>query len=224
MARIRTIKPEFFTSEDVVSLTPHARLLYIALWCEADREGRLKWKPQTFRIRYFPTDPVDIDSLTNALIERGLVKLYGHELAYIPTFPQHQHINPRESQSVLPPPVDASVTRRSRVSDVQVGREGREGKVVASEDDAQSVLAHLNDKTGKAFRPVPANLSLISARLAEGATVDECKAVIDSKVTAWATDDKMRGFLRPKTLFAAGNFASYVGDIGSHDTTEASWE
>ena len=41
MARIRTIKPDFFTSEDIVGLTPEARLLYIALWCEADREGRL---------------------------------------------------------------------------------------------------------------------------------------------------------------------------------------
>ena len=224
MARIRTIKPEFFTSEDVVSLTPHARLLYVALWCEADREGRLKWKPQTFRIRYFPADPVDIDSLTNALIDRGLVKLYGDGLAFIPTFLRHQHINPRESQSALPPPVDASGTRRSRVSDVQVGRKGRKGKVVASEDDAQAVLAHLNNKTGKAFRPLPANLNLISARLAEGATVDECKAVIDSKVIAWSSDDKMKGFLRPKTLFTPSNFASYVGDIGSSETAEATWE
>ena len=39
VARIRTIKPDFFTSEDIVVLTPWARLLYIALWCEADREG-----------------------------------------------------------------------------------------------------------------------------------------------------------------------------------------
>ena len=45
MARIRTIKPEFFTSEDIVALSPLARLLFIALWCEADREGRLVWKP-----------------------------------------------------------------------------------------------------------------------------------------------------------------------------------
>jgi hypothetical protein len=43
VARIRTIKPEFFTSEDIVSLPPLTRLLYIALWCEADKEGRLAW-------------------------------------------------------------------------------------------------------------------------------------------------------------------------------------
>jgi len=52
VARIRTIKPEFFTSEDIVSLAPLTRLLYIALWCEADKEGRLAWKPLTFKLRY----------------------------------------------------------------------------------------------------------------------------------------------------------------------------
>ena len=37
MGRIRTIKPEYFTSKDIVKLEPIARLVYIALWCEADQ-------------------------------------------------------------------------------------------------------------------------------------------------------------------------------------------
>ena len=49
MARIRTIKPEFFTSDDICALSPRARLLYIGLWCEADREGRLVWAPRGFK-------------------------------------------------------------------------------------------------------------------------------------------------------------------------------
>lgn len=51
MARIRTIKPEFFTSEDIVSLSPLARLFYVSLWCEADREGRLDWRIGSSRPR-----------------------------------------------------------------------------------------------------------------------------------------------------------------------------
>lgn len=137
MARIRTIKPEFFTSEDIVSLTPFARLLYIALWCEADREGRMAWKPRTFKMRYLPADDVDIDALCKELTDAGLVCLYGNGCAYVPAFHAHQHINPREQQSVLPsPPVsDAKPTRRSRVSDVQVGREGKGKEGI---DDASS--------------------------------------------------------------------------------------
>lgn len=123
MARIRTVKPEFFTSADIVGLSFPARLLYIALWCEADREGRLVWRLDTFKLRYFPGDRIDIHALARELIERGLVTEYGEGLAFIPTFTQHQHVNPREAQSSLPVP-DAS----ARVTDTQGGKEGKEGK------------------------------------------------------------------------------------------------
>ena len=138
MARIRTIKPEFFTSEDIVELDPIVRLLYIALWCEADKEGRLSWKPKTFKMRYFPADTCDIELMCDALVTRGLVCLYGDSFAYIPSFKSHQHINPREKESELPTPnIDACGTRRdaSVTVDARAGRkEGREGKgrVVAS--------------------------------------------------------------------------------------------
>ncbi len=114
MARIRTIKPEFFTSEDICNLSPLARLLYIALWCEADKEGRLTWKPRTFKLRYFPSDNCAIDELAGELVGSGMVVLYGDGLAYIPGFTIHQHVNPRESSSNLPAPdgVSASGPRK----------------------------------------------------------------------------------------------------------------
>lgn len=134
MARIRTIKPEFFTSEDIVSLSAFARLLYIALWCEADREGRMVWKPKTFKMRYFPADDIDVQALCDEITSAGLIKLYGEGYAYVPAFHAHQHINPRETTSQLPEPSkdDAKTTRKARVnhasprdSDVQGGREGK---------------------------------------------------------------------------------------------------
>lgn len=138
MARIRTIKPEFFTSEDVVALSPLARLLYIAIWCEADKEGRLAWKPKTFKIRYFPADDCDIDALCDEIVTRSLCVKYGDSLAYIPKFKDHQHINPREKESIIPPPnlhrkTDACFTRddASVTVDTRSGRkEGREGKEI----------------------------------------------------------------------------------------------
>lgn len=123
MARIRTIKPEFFTSEDIVALSPFARLLYIALWCEADREGRFAWKPATFKMRYLPADDVNILELCQELLDQGLVVTYREginneieknrelfdksvdTLAYIPKFSRHQQINNRETPSVLPEPL-----------------------------------------------------------------------------------------------------------------------
>lgn len=126
MARIRTIKPEFFTSEDIVSLTPLARVFYIALWCEADREGRLSWKPKTLKMRYLPADDCDIDSLAQELIDAGMIVLYevdGALFADIPSFTKHQVINNRESASTFPARVrDASTRVKAE------GRKGKEGK------------------------------------------------------------------------------------------------
>jgi len=104
MARIRTVKPEFFTSEDTCSISPLARLLFIGIWCESDKEGRLPWKPKTLKIRYLPSDDCDIEALCDELVSVGVVKLYGDGLAFVPGFIKHQHVNPRESKSILPAP------------------------------------------------------------------------------------------------------------------------
>lgn len=139
MARIRTVKPEFFTSEDIVALPALTRLLYIAIWCEADKEGRLAWKPVTFKLRYFPADNCDIHAMCKELVDAGLVLLYGDGLAYVPTFTKHQHINPRETPSQLPDPHEKSTraprvpTRQSHDSDAQGGRKGKEGTEHASQ-------------------------------------------------------------------------------------------
>lgn len=124
MARIRTIKPEFFTSEDIVSVTPLSRLFYISLWCEADREGRMEWKPRTLKIRYFPMDDCDINAMSQELQDRGLIELYeidGRTYAEIPAFKKHQVINNREAESAIP--------ARVKVASKRVSGEGRkEGK------------------------------------------------------------------------------------------------
>ncbi|MBK5204337.1 MAG: hypothetical protein JJD98_02700 [Polaromonas sp.] len=136
MARIRTIKPEFFTSEDITKMTPLARLFYVALWCESDREGRLEWKPGTFKLRYLPAETCDVSELAKELIERGLIVLYsanGKNYADIPTFTEHQVINNRESNSTIPERVIDACARvkvaRARVkAEGKEGREGKEGK------------------------------------------------------------------------------------------------
>lgn len=121
MARIRTIKPDFFTSEDIVALSPLARLLYIATWVEADREGRFAWRPQTLKLRYLPGDSCNITALAEEIVKAGLVVLYdidGQTYAEIPSFTRHQVINNREAaSSIAPRPVDAFPTRASHVND-----------------------------------------------------------------------------------------------------------
>jgi len=146
VARIRTIKPDFFTSDDICALSPHARLLYIGLWCEADREGRLQWSPNAFKRRYLPDDKCDIDKVCLELRSRELVVVYGEsgEFAYIPTFLDHQKPNPREAQSTLPDPdlhasnLDLHASNPDLLA--QGGKEGK-GKEGKGREDARASMS-----------------------------------------------------------------------------------
>ena len=154
MARIRTIKPEFFTSSDIVMLRPLSRLFYVSLWCEADREGRFKWDTQTLKFRYFPAEDCDINEMAEELISAGLIVIYtvaGKEYAEIPMFKHHQVINNKESASIIPPRVKDAL--KARESGVQgEGKEGKEGKgkEVASNANFDDFWKLYPKKTSKA--------------------------------------------------------------------------
>jgi uncharacterized phage protein (TIGR02220 family) len=77
---------------------------------------------------------------------------------------------------------------------------------------AAEILDFLNAKTGRKYKPVKANLSMIEARLRDF-PADDIRAVIVTKCREWGNDEKMADYLRPKTLFAASNFANYEGQL-----------
>lgn len=75
--------------------------------------------------------------------------------------------------------------------------------------EARLVLEHLNQVTGRNFRPVSATLAPIRARLADGHTVDDCRLVIEFKNQHWSgTPDEQ--YLRPSTLFRPSKFDGYL--------------
>ena len=83
---------------------------------------------------------------------------------------------------------------------------------------ARSLLVFLNEKTGRNYQPVKANLDMIVARLKEGATERQCRLVILRKFHDWGNDEKMTEYLRPATLFNRTKFAQYVGEIPKEQT------
>ena len=56
MARIRTVKPETFSSYSLAQVSIEARYLFIGLWTEADDEGRLIDSPKRIAGDLFPHD------------------------------------------------------------------------------------------------------------------------------------------------------------------------
>jgi uncharacterized phage protein (TIGR02220 family) len=79
---------------------------------------------------------------------------------------------------------------------------------------AVEILAFLNEKAGKNYQPVKANIDLIVARLREGGTADDMRAIIAKKCREWAGREGMGEYLRPATLFGPKNFwQKYQGEL-----------
>lgn len=79
MARIRSIKPEFWTSEQVMECSPNARLLFIGLWNFCDDSGRHPFAPKQIKALVFPADDFSSDDIAGMLDElstNGLINVY----------------------------------------------------------------------------------------------------------------------------------------------------
>lgn len=124
MARIRTIKPEFWTDEKMVELSPIARLLFVGLWNFADDEGRMVYSPRRIKMQILPADEVDIRGVLGELRQAGRIRIYtveSVEYLDIPHFLTHQKID-KPSRSKLPP------FNCAFGEDSGSPRDGREGK------------------------------------------------------------------------------------------------
>jgi hypothetical protein len=164
VARIRTIKPDFFRHSDLYQAEREfglpLRLAFAGLWTAADREGRFKWKPLELKLDCLPHDEVDFSRVLDALATRGFIvkyALHGSFFGFIPSWHDHQAINNREAASVLPDPKDCATesttsTRDARVIDASATRlvqesgegKGREGEKEKKEsgDEKPSPVAN----------------------------------------------------------------------------------
>lgn len=99
--------------------------------------------------------------------------------------------------------VQHTVSVSDSVSDsVSVSDNNKKLKCRVAPDGISDVVSYLNKVTGAHYRPETGKTRrLIKARLNEGLTVDDLKAVIDVKSEQWLGDEKMSRFLRPETLF-----------------------
>jgi len=137
MARIRTIKPDFFFDVDLAKLGTYSRLLFIGLWCLADREGRLEDCPQKIKAQVFPYDSVDGDMFLAELYNAGFIVRYSvsdREFIQITNFKKHQRTHPKEPESNIPCADSEGAVKKngekcfSGMLPVESGGKGREGK------------------------------------------------------------------------------------------------
>lgn len=122
MARIRSVKPEFWDDRKLAKRASRdARLLYIALWNLADEWGRLNGDPQWIKGQVFSyDDDLDCAAIAKLLEELenpalGAVVAYesdGDPYLFLPKLEKHQRLEPEKVRSRLPePPAWASGPR-----------------------------------------------------------------------------------------------------------------
>lgn len=96
MARIRTVKPEYWTDRRVGECSTNARLLFIATWNFADDEGGLDRSAKQLKAQAFPYDNLDCEPLVQELLNAGLLIEYeagGQKYLHIKNFRKHQRID-----------------------------------------------------------------------------------------------------------------------------------
>lgn len=108
MSRSRNIKPGFFRNEILSELPFEHRLLFIGIWTEADREGRLEYRARRLKAAVFPYDDrVDVEDGVAALAEGGFLRVYeanGSEYIQVSNWAKHQNPHHKEVGSTIPAP------------------------------------------------------------------------------------------------------------------------
>lgn len=73
MARARTIKPGFFENEQLAECSESARLLFVATWMLADRNGYLEDRPKRIKRFAFGYDDTNVEPLIDELVNAGFL-------------------------------------------------------------------------------------------------------------------------------------------------------
>ena len=110
MPRARNIKPGFFESDDPAKVGYPQRLLWIAMWTLADKEGRLEYRPTRLKKYAFGFDPATVEDVAqwvHDLHDAGLIVLYpvgSVEVIQCVNFLKHQRPHYKDPESEFPPP------------------------------------------------------------------------------------------------------------------------
>lgn len=155
MARARNVKPGLFSNELLVELPAFDRLMFIGLWCLADREGRLEDRVKRIKIELLPCDDYDVDAGLHRLAGSGFISRYqvaGQSIIEIVNFQKHQSPHGSEKDSTLPD-INGYLTVNERKKNVVVA--GAQKKVHVSEQgfNVKAPLEHVNPTPDNALIP-----------------------------------------------------------------------
>lgn len=159
-------------------------------------------------------NPLENENQTKSAVKvfRALPKssLYSHILELL-TKPFHKLLRELLGELYAEPGTSTGTGISTSTKDILSGKEEK------TPDHVPEIIAYLNQVLGTDYKPTSRKTrELIQARLLEGFTVRDFRAVIDRKAQKWRGDPKMAEYLRPITLFGP-KFESYLNEKEAKD-------
>lgn len=150
--RIRTIKPSFWTNDEIAELEPLTRLLFIGLWALADVRGRLEDRPKRIKAAVLPYDDHDIDAALDTLEKAGFLIRYDTgdvSVIQVLNFEKHQRISGKEAETESDfPAFDPSI------HDVKPGKQrGSSGEAPGISQDSAGFSQNVENPNKTAVLP-----------------------------------------------------------------------
>ncbi len=174
LVRIRSIKPEFWRSEDIAALDWDARLVFIGLWSYVDDNGVGRDDERIICAELFALDDplsepsVRAQAALNTLSRHGLITRYsvdGRRYLHIVTWDKHQKIN-RPSEPRLPLPTCDDAEIRNLLSEPSVSPHnilragtGEQGNRGTGEQGKKRLVHRLRRRTRPSPPPHPGSPS-----------------------------------------------------------------
>jgi hypothetical protein len=123
LMRIRSIKPEFYRSEDIAALNRDERLVFIGLWSYVDDNGVGRDSERLVVADLFPFDDfaetlASVSRALQTLFTQGLITRYNVEnrpYLYVNTWDKHQKID-RPNKARYPLPTCGNATIRETLA------------------------------------------------------------------------------------------------------------
>lgn len=224
MARIRTIKPEFWTDEKMSLLDVTTRLVFLGIISLADDAGRLVDNVKLLDGQLFPNTDDSCRDALDTLARMGRILRYrsesGQGLIQVVRWEAHQKVD-KPSKYVLPAPSDAAIAQA--VAESAVAEDSRDNREDVASDARESRVPTLDrgpttgDHGAGSSGAAPDTEVLIASSLRARLTADEWQDVqrfLASRAVrthaAWLRE--MLKLIGPGSQFAPSDLAGTCSD------------
>jgi hypothetical protein len=224
VARIRSVKPEFWADEELaMAVSRDARLLYVGLWNLADEHARLRGDPRFVKGQLFAYDddltPKAIEALLDELADAGKVQRYqsgSSTYLFLPNLAKHQRLEAAKVESRLPAPPDPS--EPAPVATIRAEKSARDSHEPAPDADSSTLLYGAGSMEPVAGSMVAPLASARTAAAKRGTRIPD-DFTVSPEMVAWAVEHCPHVDGRTETQ----KFINYWTAKTGKDATKLDW-